>query len=212
MRFTSSCLTAVAVFTSTTARADTYNFSFDAPQVNFSFNIDSSRKPDASNFYFFQYYETEVTLNGASEIVPVQIYDGYEDYIVSVGGLFGYGEIAFGPGDANCQIGSIGTCYTFGQAGVLPSGAGPIFGGTTNAPVFNPGTYSYSGYSYVATGGQLEAGSLTITELNSAASVTPEPSTIALLGTGMLGMLVSCASASLLPRSYPIHARDSGIL
>jgi hypothetical protein len=77
----------------------------------------------------------------------------------------------------------------FALASCTVASCGQVYMGTENAPTFVPGTYTFSGEGTVSSG---LTGNLTITSTAAGDLFTytvPEPASLLLLGTGLLGFL-----------------------
>ena len=73
----------------------------------------------------------------------------------------------------------------FGFFGDLVNGSGPMFTGNTAHPTFLPGSYSFQDES-IAYGGVVTSATISAA---TTVSTTPEPSTVALLATGLAGIV-----------------------
>ena len=168
----------------TLAHADTYQFVFageddeacslpDAmctPQ-NISFQLTST--PDSYNATSSTYNVTPMQ-NEIDELSETQMITASQTPASAQTLSFSYLQYPEEPESA----------FLLGQMVV---NGGAFIAGPTSAPMYIPGSYTgfVSFYDY-----GLYGGPLTITDLNSPPStVTPEPSTLALLGTGVLGSI-----------------------
>jgi hypothetical protein len=161
--FSASCLIAVAIVLSAnpvTAHADTFSFTPDNG-TTYNFSLDPSQ-------INFTHFDPGAGVNYSPVTVGSQTDAEVIFYIPSVLEGEGDGPIDFG---INVQDPKDGFNLYFGPQ---------LFSGSVYAPTFIPGTYTLEisqDRSYSAT-----------LVIDGPSTVTPEPSTFALLGTGILGM------------------------
>ena len=179
MRVRLSIPTALLVCSSIYARADTFLFNF-TPLSNYStpddpatFTLNTSQAPSAFGPVFdgdaFYYDNVPVLSNGVTYLREV----GFGQFLVNPNG-FNISLYEFGVGqNITLNVGEIALGATSPSAGFFNYTA--FFSGTLGAPVFIPGVYTYP-----------TDGILTITDQTP--TVTPEPSSLVLLGTGVLGV------------------------
>ena len=162
------------------ARADVYNFnftplpSFSEPLDPLSFSLDTSQAPSSFGPVFngitFYYDNVNVLSDGVTYGREV----GFGQFL---GDYTGYNTYAYQFGVGQSVIVNAGSTYIGSSSpragGQVTSSA--LFTGTAGAPVFVPGVYTIP-----------VDGILTITDQTP--TVTPEPSSLALLGTGVLGV------------------------
>ena len=166
-----------------TARADTYLFSFSTtgaqtffdPTVSagthtITFVESSSPKPVEADFSGFVVAPTSITMDGVT-IPDIQLSFGSD--VPTFGGVQGF-----------CASGSDPLCSNFANNFILNTAS--VYTGTPDQPTFALGTYTVD--TFVLGDESLEGGDskLVISEYTGPSSVTPEPSAIALFGTGML--------------------------
>ena len=139
-----------------------------------SFTLDTSVPPttygpavDGTTFY---YTNVSVLSNGVTYTRKV----GFGSFLFDLNGNYNALEYEFGLGQSVIvQVGTIYIGLSSPRAALVTQNV-PFFTGTPGAPIFIPGSYTVP----------LD-GTLTITDLT---TVTPEPSSFVLLGTGVLGV------------------------
>ena len=166
----------ILIGTSVAARADAYKFdfsplpSFSDPDDPVSFTLDTSSLPslsgDTAFSNFFYYNNVSVISNGATYTRQIGIGHFYNPF---------FNEYELGVGQSvSVLFGEIITGTDYPEAGFFSTST--LFTGTSSMPAFVPGVYTTP-----------VDGILTITDQTP--TVTPEPSSLALLGTGLLGVV-----------------------
>jgi hypothetical protein len=152
-------------FSSVAAHADTLNFNVATGGLfsSNSFSLDTSTLPSSFTANSIIYNNVQVTHNGVttSDTVGFAYFDGLSEAAV------GSGILSFGDGLIQSSTDFISADFFSNQS---------LFTGSTATPTFNLGTFLGT------------ASHLTISDASPATAVTPEPSSILLLATGMMGI------------------------
>ena len=134
----------------------------------------------ADDLFVFQSGSDTLTFTLPSSPTPTefggQSFDIYEDFTFD--GVTGPGDVSFYVAEDEGGF----HAYFYGPTayGEYNQAGAQLFSGTPDEPTFISGSYNLTDYY-----GEKPGGVLTITE---ALAVTPEPSSFALLGTGLLGV------------------------
>lgn len=166
MRLLASFLfSALVCSASTAAHADTVaNFTLTGGDGTFTFSLPGTATPAASNVSYALFNLASATGNGQTAADSTVYFYTQSD----LGGL--------------ALESSDGTLF-------LEEYGPTIFSGTTANPVFSNGSFTLSnGFSTINGVSSNASGDLLTVSVLPAASVVPEPSTIALLGTGAVSL------------------------
>jgi hypothetical protein len=145
------------------ARADTFTFTPTDGDPAYSFTIADNTAPNGTIFSYF-FSENVVDSNGQDISVYFDATDGVEekyDFSLSVAGA----------------------PKSYDEDGI------PLFSGPTTSPNFIEGTYDLTVDPVYAVAGSTVIDSGGVLTITADASPVPEPSSVALLGTGILGII-----------------------
>lgn len=155
------------------AKADTYDYTITEGSNTATFSLSSTATPDSSTVPVgFVYDNVEVTINSGAPTIEE----------VGFSNVFGFNSLTIASSVAFSNLGGGG----FEQdvtGGLVQTASAGLYTGSENNPILKLGTFSET----VAFNSNNGFGSGTVKVEDVSAAATPEPSSLALLGTGMLG-------------------------